>query len=104
MDNKEKTMSLSEDPKFIEHVGKTVAEIRKGLVTQRHRTPSSGWTNWVCWIRRHSRLNTRGCCVVCPPFPPFSGRPSVMLETSPPCVLPVSWQMRRRNRRSNETC
>lgn len=35
----EKTMSLSEDPKFIEHVGRTVAEIRKGLAKQNHRTP-----------------------------------------------------------------
>ena len=35
----EKTMTLSEDPKFIEHVSKTVAEIRKGLAKQTHRTP-----------------------------------------------------------------
>ena len=32
-------MTLSEDPKFIEHVSKTVAEIRKGLAKQKHRTP-----------------------------------------------------------------
>lgn len=32
-------MSLSEDPKFIEHVGRTVAEIREYLAKQTHRTP-----------------------------------------------------------------
>lgn len=39
MDNKEQTMTLSDDPKFIEHVSKTVAEIRKWLASHTHRTP-----------------------------------------------------------------